>query len=273
MIRIFAILLLALDTVSSHAWNSTGHRLVAQIAYDNLKPEVRTLCDQYNKSLNHFSKSANFVSAASWLDTIKNKDVHWYDQLHYIDIPFSKDGTTLPPQRDRNALWAIKKSMAVLSSPKASKPEKGLALRILIHVVGDIHQPLHTITLISEHQPQGDLGGNLFKLGKNSIAGNLHEYWDKGAGVLRGSRQDFQLRNKAQQLENRWSCSIALAQKKPEQWIQSSHHVARTEVYNIYPGTIPSKRYQLNAQNLSQKQILFAGCRLAYLLNTLSTTV
>lgn len=256
--------------MTTYAWNATGHRLIAQIAYDNMTPEARALSDRYNKSLDNFSKSSNFVLAATWLDKVRLQDIHWFDHYHYIDIPFSKDGSMLPAQHELNALWAIKQAMGVLSSPKSTVPEKGLSLRILIHVVGDIHQPLHAATLVSDKHPQGDLGGNLFPLAKNPIGNNLHQYWDNGGGVLLGSRDDLQLRNKAQQLEAKWTCPQALMQKKPEQWIKASHQLARKEVYTLLPYTTPGKRYQLNAQNISQKQILFAGCRLASLLNSLA---
>ncbi len=270
MIRAIFILMLWSVTLGSYAWNAMGHQLVAQIAYDNLTPKAKKMVNQYNRSLNKFSPSSSFVFAATWLDYIRAKDIHWFDALHYIDVPFSKDGTSLPPAQEVNALWGIKQAVSVLSSKNTTNEDKGLSLRILTHVVGDIHQPLHTASQISYKLPKGDLGGNLFRLGSNPIGPNLHKYWDNGAGVLLGQSEKFQVKNKAHQLEKKWSCSVANKLKKPEQWVRESHQIALSQAYILDPGATPTKRYQLNAQNTSQKQILIAGCRLAQLLNSLA---
>lgn len=267
MQRIVITLFLLCSTLTVQAWNGMGHQLVAQIAYDNLTPAAKKMCDEYTKSYSTVSHSTNFVTAATWMDLIRLKDIHWYDTLHYIDIPFSKDNTALPAVQDMNALWGIKQAMSVLSSSKSTNVDKGLSLRILTHLVGDIHQPLHTVTKVSKRLPEGDLGGNLFKLAKNPIGDNLHKYWDNGGGILIGGSKKFQVQNKARQLEQKWSCDMALKDKNPQQWINASHNLALSQVYNTRKNKVPSKKYQLAVQNISQKQILFAGCRLASLLN------
>lgn len=270
MSRIVYGLIIWLCAFSAFSWNATGHKLVAQIAYDHLTPEAKTLCNQYNRAVNKFSRSGSFVVAATWLDAIRAKDIHWFDSLHYIDIPFSNDGTPLPAIPESNALQGIKHALDVLKSPKSTLNDKGLSLRVLIHIVGDIHQPLHTVSQITNALPKGDLGGNLFLLGKNPIGMNLHQYWDNGGGILIGQSKTFQIQNKAKQLEKKWSCSIANKLTNPQQWVDAAHLAALDEVYTLSPGTIPSKNYQLNAQNLTEKQIVFAGCRLASLLNSLA---
>ncbi|KGP63847.1 3'-nucleotidase [Legionella norrlandica] len=251
-----------------YTWNAIGHQLVAQIAYDNLTPAAKRMCNLYSHSRAKTSNS--FVKSASWLDSIRENDIHWYDALHYIDIPFSKDGTALPPQPEINALWGIKQSVKVLASNKAKVTDKKLSLRILTHLVGDIHQPLHTVTKINEKLPKGDLGGNLFQLGQNPIGNNLHKYWDNGGGALMGRGKLSQIKNKAKQLEKKWTCQLATKEKDPRQWVNASHQLALTQVYIVSPHEIPSKRYQINTQKITEKQIFWAGCRLAFLLNKIA---
>lgn len=269
MLRIIITIIIFLKALNCVAWNAMGHQLVAQIAYDNLTPYAKKMCNLYNNSYSTVSPSSNFIIAATWLDSIRGNDVHWFDTLHYIDIPFSKDDTSLPPIQEINALWGIKQAVTVLSSTKSTEADKGLSLRILTHLVGDIHQPLHTITKVSKRQPEGDLGGNLFKLAKNPIGDNLHQYWDNGAGILIGPSKKFQVQNKAHQLEQKWSCKQAITEKKPKKWVNETHKIALTQVYATSPYKIPSKRYQLQAQNITQKQIHLAGCRLASLVNSI----
>jgi hypothetical protein len=270
MIRVIVTVFMICMAFCSNAWNAMGHQLVAQIAYDHLTPEARKLFNQYNRSYNTVSPTKNFITASTWLDSIRSQDIHWFDLLHYIDIPFSRDETPLPSKDKQNALLGIKHARAVLSSSKSSRADKGLSLRILIHVIGDIHQPLHTATEISKKYPQGDLGGNLFFLGKNSIGENLHQYWDRGGGILLGKSQSKQVKHTAKLLEKKWSCKQAMLQKKPSQWINSSHNIALNQVYTIAPNTIPDQSYQLNTQNITQKQIHKAGCRLAFVLNQIA---
>ncbi len=246
-----------------------GHELVAQIAYDNLSENAKKMCQTLLRA-NNKSVDRVFVKSAIWLDLIKLKDVHWFDALHYIDIPYTVDATSLPPIQDANALWGIKQATNVLLSSKATLKDKNLSLKILIHLVGDIHQPLHTVNRVSKRLPQGDLGGNLYALAKTPIGQNLHQYWDNGAGVLLGQTKLFQIRNKASQLEQKWSCTIAKKQINPQKWVNEAHRLAVTQVYVTPAYRTPGKRYQLSAQSISQKQILLAGCRLANLLNMIA---
>ncbi|MGC1182759.1 S1/P1 nuclease [Legionella sp.] len=267
MIRFFNTLIFYFYALNCFAWNMQGHQVIAQIAYDHLTPHAKEMCHKYLNPRSKKNLNANFLTASIWLDLIRFKNIHWYDTFHYIDIPFSNDGSNLPAVRSTNAVWGINHAISILTTKKAKLVDKRLALLILIHLVGDIHQPLHAVTKVSNQLPKGDLGGNLFPLGTNAVGNNLHRYWDKGAGFYTGHSRANHIKNKALLLEEKLSCSLIKIQKNPEQWARDSHHLAVKQVYQIKRKEIPSKRYQLNAQNSIQKQSLIAGCRLAALLN------
>lgn len=247
-----------------------GHQVAAQIAFDNLTPAAKEQCYKHLHTRSQQSFNTHFIKAAIWMDLIKLKNIHWYDTFHYIDIPFSNDGTTVPSIESINAVWGINNAVKVLSTKKTKPADKELALRILIHLVGDIHQPLHAVTKVSTQLPNGDRGGNLFPLGKNNVGNNLHKYWDNGAGFFTGKNKLYLIKDKAQLLEKKWPCSNFGTQKNPEMWAKSSHEVAVTQAYQINPKEIPNKQYQINAQNTAQKQVAMAGCRLALLLNDIA---
>lgn len=272
MFRFFVFIFTVVIHLQAYSWNAIGHRLVAQIAYDNLTPEAKEMVNKYNRSLDSHNRFSNFIFAATWLDMIRSRDVHWYDHLHYMDIPFSLDDTPLPSISEVNALWAIKESLKTLSSKYSSIKDKGLSLRILVHVVGDVHQPMHTVSQISIKYPQGDLGGNLYPLGKNPIGANLHQYWDNGAGLLKKRSKKFRVANKAKQLEEKWPCNQSELTQNPYQWILESNKLAVSKAYAIQKGAVPDKKYQRRSQKLVERQIVFAGCRLAILLNSLSAS-
>lgn len=257
MLRLVCVLFLSLAAWKTYAWNALGHQLVAQIAYDHLTPKAQKKADEYTQG--------HFILAATWLDSLRKMGNHEFDKLHYIDLPFSKDHSKLPDLQKTHALWGINQAIALLSSTKSNATEKSLSLRMLLHLVGDLHQPLHAATQISKSLPKGDLGGNLFPLGKNPLAHTLHAYWDKGAWSLINRKSS--IKTLALEWEKEWPCSLVPGETNPELWAQESHQLALTQVYSIHPHQVPNKKYQLMAQEISKKQIVFAGCRLANLLN------
>lgn len=260
--------LLLLCCVPANAWNTIGHRLVAKIAYDNLTPKAKLMCSK-DLHTDRAHLELDMIDVSGWLDYIRLRGRHEFDQLHYIDIPFPKGRVGINNVKKPNALSAIKKAVDVLSSKKSSLAQKNLNLRILIHVVGDIHQPLHTTTRLSRKYPDGDYGANLFKLAKNPISKNLHGYWDNGAGLFLPPVNVFAM---GASLEQKYSCEQANQQKNPEEWIASSHQLAISQAYSLQPNSKPSEKYQKEAQHVVEKQIVMAGCRLAGLLNEIANS-
>lgn len=268
MRRFVFLLFLSVFNSTGYTWNAAGHKLLAQIAYDNLSPQAKKMCSQILQ-VKEQALPFYFVKLSTWMDEIRRRNVHQFDSLHYVDLPFSKDRTKLPKVRPRNALWAIHQAILNLSSPKTSNAIKALNLKILIHVVGDLHQPLHAATKVSRRLPKGDLGGNLYLFSRGSLGKNLHQYWDSGAGFLK-KRNLLETKVQALILEKLYPCKLAIEQKKPEQWAQSAHFIAVNQAYSIRTHQKPSIRYQYMVQHTVQQQLAFAGCRLAYVLNNIA---
>jgi len=152
------------------------------------------------------TKMMIFVIAATWSDRIKSDpDYHTdgphggnrppndpsasqnigFDDFarhkywHFIDVPFSLDGTALPPIPTPNAQERITVFRTVVASNSAD-PLKAYDLSWLLHLVGDIHQPLHCVTRVSAASPEGDDGGNGVKL---TAPATLHAFWDDALGT------------------------------------------------------------------------------------------
>jgi len=138
--------------------------------------------------LNKHEQNHTFVECAVFADDIKGKG--WNDQSpwHFIDQPFF-DGdfvTTVFPEKF-NVTWSVDYMHKNLKGPKPDEKEgvswalgDGLNMRFLIHYVGDIHQPLHTVTRYADDHPKGDMGGNLYKLAEHDKIIELHALWDSG---------------------------------------------------------------------------------------------
>lgn len=124
-----------------------------------------------------------FVSAGEWADNVKGTGWKSLNPIHFLNIPvFGKDYTDKPRNKHVNATTAYYACVDTIKhkDTKYTGIGKGLAIRMVIHLVGDIHQPLHTSTLFDSDFPKGDVGGNAFEIfyEKKKSLKNLHSFWD-----------------------------------------------------------------------------------------------
>jgi len=260
---------------SCFAWETDGHRVVAQIAYDHLTPKTKAKVNQQINVLTAFyPQSKTFVAAANWADILKMQDVSAFNAWHYISIPYNQGGKRGPKPPPQNVVWAINQCITVLSSSKATPFEKALFLRFLIHFVGDLHQPLHAITLYNPQFPKGDRGGGLYAV-DTTDANNLHQYWDSGLGLFDEQEQGARLSNAsikklANQLEKDYpesSFGPKVNDLNPWDWAQESNVLGRQYAYSLPEDGKPNKKYVEQGQVIASKQMALAGYRLAALLN------
>ncbi len=171
--------------VNSYSWNAIGHMVIANIAYENLKPEVRSKVDQLVSSLNkEYPDMSTFLHIAYWPDALRSQRIETFTHWHYIDLPYSSDGTAVKDDviDTDNAVWAVKRIQVVVKNQYANPFDRARFLSFLTHIVGDLHQPLHTVTLFSKNHPAGDKGGNLYTIMYNNKRTNTHSLWDSGFG-------------------------------------------------------------------------------------------
>src|SRR5258708_2599982 len=127
------------------AWNAEGHMVVAQIAYNHLDAVVKAKCDALIAVPLTYGSSANntFVTAACWADDYKSSlgTAIW----HYIDLPFSLDGTPTSgvATASFDVVQAINLCISTLQDGTAAQTNQATSLRYVLHFVGDIQQPLH----------------------------------------------------------------------------------------------------------------------------------
>jgi S1/P1 Nuclease len=191
-------------------------------------------------------------------------DLLMHKYWHFIDTPFSTDGTPLPPIPTPNAQERIALFRTVLAS---SSPDelKSYDLVWLLHIVGDIHQPLHASTRVSKADPDGDAGGNLVKL--DCTRCQLHFFWDD----LLGPGNDLpRVLSKARKLPKPKGELVAKMDEKA--WVAESFQQAQQVVYAppVGPKDGPytlNLDYKKRAGNLAKQRVALAGARLAKLLN------
>ena len=191
-------------------------------------------------------------------------DFAMHKYWHFIDVPFTRDGTALPAIPTPNAQERIAVFRGVLASQSAD-PLKAYDLSWLLHLVGDVHQPLHCVTRVSATSPEGDDGGNAVKL---LAPANLHPYWDD---VLGTDDAPATALTAAAQLAA--APAGAASDLNVQHWIDESVSAAKSTAYKKPPigaGHGPftlTSPYKTRAKALAQQRVALAGARLAHILN------
>lgn len=271
-VGLFCLILSA--PLTSFAWNAYGHLLIAEVAYQNLKPAVKDKVDGLVSTLHdQYSSVSSFNQLADWPDTLRGESIDAYTRWHYINIAFSFDGSPLKDLvNDDNAVWAIQKSEPVIKNAKANPSERARFLAFMSHIVGDLHQPLHTVSYISANLPDGDRGGNQYFVIYRGKRQNLHFIWDNGLGAFDGSTSSDKIRTAAKSLMQQFPEAYFNQRPEdlnPEHWAQEGLELAKQSVYNTPPDLAVSTEYLDNGKRLAQENAALAGYRLANLLNQL----
>jgi len=289
------------------AWNSTGHRLIAAIAYDRLTPKARSRVDALIRLHPDYEKlflrnapvdpvaraRAAFIAAAVWPDEIKG-DARFYDETrpnslptpllpgfpdmarhtiwHYYDTPYTPDGAEAQPQVPPSALSELNRIIPIIGTkddvPTTSPSNPAYLLPWLEHIEGDVHQPLHCVSRFLKSMPKGDAGGNSVYVGPNGR--NLHSLWDGAAG------RDDSDAYLAQYIADAIAAHPAPRhlEKKPAKWIHEGYELAVHDVYTFGLETGTREHpvtlppgYEANAAKVAQQRIAIAGYRLAAVLN------
>lgn len=308
-ITVFASLMAITATLNIRAWDGTGHMLVAQVAYDHLNDKARARVDELAAKLHKGDAPYNGINIACWPDDIKGpaSDPQFrglYKPWHYIDIGCNTndpDQFANPPvltPTNGNVLVALTHCVDLIRNKQtdALVPNESVALAMVMHFVGDIHQPLHTTARYNpdpkpDDRFKDDAGGNgvsVANLGDEVWGKNLHSFWDES---YRRYYKDGQVEaldplDHADAPDSpplkEWMTKLPLAKTEKidtsydvKKWIMQSHEIACTQVYGTLGEPYGAKDIKLKEEYVKQAtstaryQIVVAGYRLAALLNDL----
>jgi hypothetical protein len=266
-------------------WWDAGHMAVAQIAYEELDPFVKQKVDKYIEAVSGpFPNYSNFVMASIWADDIVHDGIESFSKWHISSRPYDPQGILTPQEHEKilatiegnDLVWVIAECIKTLKNPNATAWSKGYMLRFLIHMVGDIHQPSHCVTLYNAEFPKGDRGGTRFKI-KHDTYSNLHSLFDGAFGLAHWKPQRPQSSEDKANLDHLVAhllkvyprdSLVELAEKNIDQWRQDSYEIGISFGYsNILPNESPSEKFMEEGKEVTGKQLALAGYRLADLLN------
>ena len=250
----------ALCSVYGYAWGLTGHRVVAEIAENHLTCKTK-------RHLKKFFGKEKLAYWANWPDFIKSdKTGVWKEASvwHYVNVEpqinFQNYETELKKQAGPSLYTQISVLEKRLSDKNRSQQDKKNDLVFLIHLVGDLSQPMHT-------GRAGDLGGNTIEVTYFGEKTNLHSVWD---GKLVDS-QKYSYTEYAALLDIKTKKEVKQIQMGTlEDWLYDSHQIAN-KIYSQTPtGSKLGYDYQYQFNETLERQLLYGGLRLAKVLNQIS---
>lgn len=238
---------------SVQAWGSTGHRITGAIA-------ERHLTDRARVGVQSILGSETLAEASTWPDFMRQSpDPFWRTAgaFHSVEVPEGQaySGQTAPPQGD--AVEALTNFAAIVRDETAPLAQRQLALRFIVHIVGDLHAPLHACSGLDHCG--GDVAVQFF--GRST---NLHMLWDED--MIDHERLSYSewadwLNTPLTEADVR-----RLWQADPAVWIAESVGVRPS----VYPGEVfDSKIYRFQHRPLLERRLSEAGVRIAAYLDAL----
>ena len=265
-------LIMLLHPAIAAAWGNTGHKLVARVAEAHLSTSARA---KVRSLLKTDPAGKTLAAVAVWADDVKRdprdglKDTK---QWHFVDMPRAE--TAYDAGRDCKdtdegdcVIRALERERAILADAHANNARRRDALKFIVHLIGDLHQPLHC----SDDQ---DRGGNDKQVMFNGFQSNLHRVWDtdmiNAAAIADHLTQDGYTKRLLKGLPSDVS---SLQSGTVEDWALESHKLADSNAYDIPPATGNPKLHRLKTayfkanRPIVEDQLAKAGVRLAKVLN------
>ncbi len=279
-----ALLLLASVPTRARAWGDEGHEIVSLIARALLTPAIRKQVDALLALDEDPLTEHDIASEATWADHLREANADGARtrtrQWHFVDIELQNPVLTeacfgrpkLPPgmlaSQGPAAACVVDKIdqfAAELAARDIPPEERLLALKYVLHFVGDVHQPLHA-------SDDFNRGGNDIRVSAEGFrAGNLHHFWDTEfvhrLGSDPASVAALLLASLSPADRRRWSAGY------PADWALESFELAQRDAYGLLPAPTRRGTYRLDAAYVDaavrdvRLQLTKAGVRLAVLLD------
>lgn len=243
-------------SLSAVAWGLTGHRIVGAIAESYLNAKAK-------KEIQRILGTESLAMVSNWADFIKSDTA--YDYLYNWHFANLRDGLNYEQLKDKlendtaaNAYNKINFISRELKNKKLTLDKQRMYLRLLIHFVGDIHQPMHTGRL-------EDLGGNRIRVIWFRDSSNLHRLWDEQLIEFQKLSYTEYVRaiNYTTPVQR-----LAWQKQTMTEWFFESYQLSR-QLYNEIkqPQQRLSYQYDYDHVAILNRQLLKGGVHLAGLLN------
>lgn len=247
----FLILTSSLLTASDYDWGKTGHRATAHIADQHLSNRAK-------KNIEKLLDGASLAEISTYADEIKSDETYRpYGPWHYVNVPFDKKYEEHPKSERGDLMQGIDHCIAVLKNPNSSKADKVFNLKLLVHFIGDLHQPMHTGI-------GADKGGNDFQVQWFGQGTNLHRVWD--TSMIENYDMSYTELAAAMPTLNKRQ-QKAIQEGTHYDWMEDSRQLVKDVYANTKKGEQLGYSYMYEYFGTLKGQLQKGGLRLAALLN------
>ena len=238
------------------SWGFKGHRVTALVAEDYLTPQAK-------QAVRAILGGETLADVSTWADEIKGDPQYGNSaSWHFINLPlglsYEQFVKACYSQDKDNVLSAILAAENKLASPTISQSEKKDALKFLVHLIGDAHQPMH----VSRAE---DKGGNTIQVRFDGQGTNLHALWDSKL-IDHEGLSETELKNKVE-TEINPSNIKALQSDKPTKWLYESYTVASKLYQDVAKSNKITEEQYRQYIPLVHERLATGGLRLAGVLN------
>ncbi|PIF00476.1 MAG: S1/P1 Nuclease [Maribacter sp.] len=232
-------------------WSKTGHRVIGEIAQRELSRKAKRAIDKLldGKSLS---------SVSNFADEIKfDSRYREFSAWHYVNIPPEKDYKDIEPSKYGDLVTGIRKCVEIVGDEKNPKEDRVFYLKMLVHLIGDLHQPMHV-------GREEDKGGNDIQVQWFGRGSNLHRVWD--SNMIDDYRLSFsELANSLPDLNKKAIKKIQ--EGEVLDWVRESQKIADKLYRSVEVGENLSYRYSYVWWGTVESQLNKGGLRLAKVLN------
>ncbi len=238
-------------SASEIIWGQTGHRTVGEIATKHLSNKTK-------RKIRKLLKGQSLAFVSTFADEIKSdRKYREFYTWHFINMPMDSNYEDSKKNPKGDLVTGIKKCLEVIKDKKSSKKDKAFYLKMLVHLIGDLHQPLH-IGL------EEDRGANRFNVKWFGQKTNLHSVWD--TKMIEGFNMSYQ--ELAQNAEELSKEEVKNLQKGSViDWVDETHKLTKKVYASAKKDENLRYRYSYDHLTTARKQLQKAGIRLAKVLN------
>lgn len=243
--------ILSINVSNVWAWGQIGHRAVAEVAQNHLSKKAKKELEMI------LGDSAYLPMVATWMDDIKSdKKYSFMYAWHYINIDEGETFETIERNSKGDIIKAIDDMIEILENESSSKKKKGMAIKVLTHLIGDLHQPFHV-------GHKSDLGGNKVKVTWFGQPSNIHRVWD--SEMLKSKELSYT--EVAKYVDNATDEEVQKIQSAtPVDMMYESFELATKYYSEVGDGKL-GYRYMYDNYAVLEERIEKAGIRLAGILN------
>ncbi|MBS9462698.1 S1/P1 nuclease [Flagellimonas sp. 389] len=253
MNKVFFLFLLVPLLGFSNYWGKTGHRVTGHIAQNHLSGKAK-------RALNDLLDGHSLAFVSTYADEIKaDRSNSKFSPWHYVNYPLDMRYEDSEKSEFGDVVMAIEECIRVVKNKNSERENRVFHLKMLVHLVGDLHQPMHA-------SRAEDKGGNDIQLQWFGEGTNLHRVWDKNLIVSYGMTYT-ELATELDRLPRRERKKIQ--EGTIYDWVHESHLLAAELYASVEPGEKIGYQYSYKYNDLLFGQLQKGGLRLAKVLNDL----